>query len=61
MKRYPGTGLFRSKRRYMQAQRELYPNEPFRSYRTPAGRKLRAFSHIESVDRYDRGIYRESL
>lgn len=51
MKRYPGTELFVSKRRYMAAQRELYPTGWDRRQRTlgkPESRVRRALRRVES-------------
>lgn len=51
MKRYPGTELFVSKRRFMAAQREMYPVGWDRRQRTqgaPEGRVRRALSRVSS-------------
>lgn len=51
MKRYPGTGLFVSKRRYMAAQREMYPVGWDRRQRTayaPEGRVRRSLKRVTS-------------
>lgn len=51
MKRYPGTELFVSKRRFMEAQRELYPVGWDRRQRTlcaPEARVRRALARVGS-------------
>lgn len=51
MRRYPGTGLFNSKRRYMAAQRDMYPIGWDRRQRTlnaPESRVRRALARVAS-------------
>lgn len=52
MQRYPGTELFVSKRRFMQAQHDMYPIGWDRSQRTLGARENRVRRALKRVSSY---------